>query len=70
MNPFKPTMEPSPLGSSFDDFLREEGIFEEVCAAAEKKIRDYQEVLEVFGKEAARRVMREENEEENDGVPV
>ena len=25
---------------------------------------DYQEVLEVFGKEAARRVMREENEEE------
>lgn len=31
---------------------------------------DYQEVLEVFGKEAALRVMEERNEEENDGVSV
>ena len=30
------------MGSSFDDFLKEEGIFEEVTAAATKKVIAYQ----------------------------
>ncbi len=54
------------VGSDFDDFLREEGIFEEVEAAALKKVAGYlteQQAMDILLSPAAQAEMLQESEQ-------